>query len=52
MKKKKILLKPKPKPKKGEKKTALEKARSQLKKAEGAHTPRSIKRKLSKKKEQ
>ena len=28
------------------KKTALEKMRSQLKKAEGAHTPRSIARKL------
>lgn len=31
------------------KKNALEKARSQLKKAEGAHTPNSIKRKLKKK---
>lgn len=33
------------------KKNALEKARSQLKKAEHVHTPRSIKRKLKKKKE-
>lgn len=33
------------------KKTALEKARSQLKKAERAHTPSSIKRKLKQAKE-
>lgn len=33
------------------KKNALEKARSQLKKAEHAHTPASIKKKLEKKKE-
>jgi hypothetical protein len=33
------------------KKNALEKARSQLKKAEHAHTPSSIKKKLEKKKE-
>jgi len=33
------------------KKTALEKARSALKKAEGAHTPSSIKRKLKIQKE-
>lgn len=34
-----------------EKKDALSKARSQLKKAEHVHTPLSIKRKLKKKKE-
>ncbi len=33
-----------------EKKNALEKARSALKKAEHVHTPRSIKQKLKKKK--
>jgi len=39
------------KPATGRKTTALEKARSALKKAEGAHTPSSIKRKLKVKKE-
>lgn len=37
--------------KKKPKKTALEKARSQLKKAENVHTPSSIKRKLKSKKQ-
>lgn len=37
--------------KKPVKKSALEKARSALKKAEGAHTPTSIKRKLKTNKE-
>lgn len=48
--KKKTKLKPLVKKEKSNKKTALEKARSKLKQAEGAHTPRSIMRKLKKKK--
>ena len=40
----------KAKPDAGKKKSALEKARSTLKKTEGAHTPSSIKRKLNVKK--
>lgn len=39
------------KPTTGKKATSLDKARSSLKKAEGAHTPASIKRKLKSNKE-